>query len=177
MIDLDELKRRISYDPETGIFKRNIDTSWHAKKGNVIHSPEKDGYLRVGVCGYRYRAHRLAWFYHYGEWPEGEIDHINGIRYDNRISNLRVVSRSDNRMNCAKSSKNTSGFIGVTWDKSKSKWQASIQVGGKQIHIGRFVDINDAAEARRLAEIKYNFHENHGRDLLPWPTKYRKKRN
>lgn len=173
-MDVEYIKSRVEYDPETGIFTRKASNSWLSLPGDKITNKDKDGYIRVGISNRRFRAHRLAWFIQFGEWPDGEIDHINGIRDDNSISNLRVVSRSTNMKNVAKSSKNTSGFTGVCWDRARSKWKVSIQVGGKVYNIGRYDILEDACKARIQAEVIHGFHENHGRELLEWPKKYKK---
>ena len=100
---------------------------------------------------------------HHGAWPKKGIDHINGITDDNRISNLRDVSQSDNMRNMTTPCRNTSGRIGVYWFARDCKWQAQIRADGKTKHLGYFDDINDAIAARKAAEIEYGYHENHGR--------------
>lgn len=87
--------------------------------------------------------------------PEQEVDHINHIPYDNRKENLRIVSRSQNQMNTMTSTRNTSGVKGVHWDKDMNKWRVRITVDGKRISLGFYSDINEAAKARKEAEIKY----------------------
>lgn len=164
MISAEELRELLDYDLDTGIFTRKARTSTRVNVGDLAGHPDKDGYLRLSLNGKRYKSHRLAWLYVHGEWPEGEIDHINGIRTDNRASNLRVVSRSENMKNTALPVTNTSGFLGVTWLKDRKKWLAQIMVNGKCKNLGRFSDLNKAVIARKEAEIKYGFHENHGRN-------------
>jgi len=107
-------------------------------------------------------AHRVIFAMANGWWPSGQIDHINGIRHDNRAINLRDVSRSENMKNAA-SRKNTSGVMGVYWDSGRSKWAAHIAAPGVKRSLGRFDNIEDAIIARKMAEIQYGFHENHGR--------------
>lgn len=162
MICADELREILTYDNMTGVFTRRV-MAGHIKAGSIAGNPDKDGYLRVCLKGGYYKCHRLAWLYMYGEWPDGEVDHINGIRTDNRVSNLRVVSRKENMKNAACPKTNTSGFIGVTWDKSRSKWAAKIMVDQKCLNLGRFDSIDEAISARQEAELKYAFHQNHGR--------------
>lgn len=100
---------------------------------------------------------------HYGKIPEGmEIDHINHITDDNRIENLRLVTRKDNCKNVSMSKSNKSGVVGVSWCKRTCKWFASIRVDRKEKFLGRYDKIDDAAAARKAAELKYNFHKNHG---------------
>lgn len=109
-------------------------------------------------------AHRIVWEMHYGKIPEGfEIDHINHIRSDNRIENLRIVSRSENCKNMSISKANESGFTGVCWSKKQSAWHAYINVNRKMIHLGFYSDLNEAIRVRATAERNNKFHENHGK--------------
>jgi hypothetical protein len=114
------------------------------------------------VLGSTYLAHRLAWAIYYGEWPTDQIDHANGDATDNRICNLSVVSQSTNAKNKCIQSSNTSGYTGVY--RERNKWRAVITVNSKHIQLGNYDDIMDAITARKEAEIKYGFHENHGRE-------------
>ncbi len=98
------------------------------------------------------------------EWPRDQIDHINGVRTDNRIGNLRSVTSRENSRNLKLPTNNTSGRIGVMWSGRDSKWLAVIQVDGGKKHLGYFDNFEDASNARKAAELKYDFHENHGRD-------------
>jgi len=104
----------------------------------------------------------LAWLYVYGTMPKEQIDHINHVRDDNRIINLREVTHSENHKNRTKQSNNTSGVTGVHWLEEKERWQAYIKGDDKKIHLGTFKNKNDAISARKEAEIKYNYHSNHG---------------
>lgn len=119
-----------------------------------------NGYRQGHLFGEKVLAHRVAWAIHYGEWPN-IIDHINGVRADNRICNLRNVSAAENNLNLAIRRENTSGVIGVRW--TKGAWQASITVAGNRKYLGRFSDLSDALAARKLAEVDLGFHPNHGR--------------
>ena len=116
MLEFDA-REHFDYDPETGIIVRKAT-------GKAAVSRDKDGYILVGFMYKKYRAHRVAWAIHHGSWPDGEIDHINGVRDDNRIENLRCVSRHENKKNTAIPSHNTSGVVGVTWHKPSRKWRA-----------------------------------------------------
>lgn len=122
-----------------------------------------DGYREGRIFWQPFRAHRVAWAIHYGEWPVAYIDHINGVRHDNRIANLRCVSRAENQMNITLPSNNTSGVIGVAWSASKKKWSAQIGTGGRVFNLGRYDRIEDAIAARKAAERRLGFHPNHGR--------------
>ena len=151
-MDLDHL----NYDPITGIFTK-IST------GKKLGAYNSDGYLYVFLKGKMHRAHRIAWFYMTGKWPKNEIDHINGIRDDNRWCNLREVNHQENHKNRRQPSNNTTGHTGICWNKALNKWKAHIQINNKQIHLGYFKNKMKAIIARKKAEIKYNFHPNHGK--------------
>lgn len=159
MITQSELKELLHYDPDTGLFLR-----CGKKVGRVLNCGSKKRYIGISLKSKTYRAHRLAWLYVYGKFPSGDIDHINGNGFDNRIKNLRDVDRQTNMRNSRRKSTNKSGVTGVTWDSKRLKWYASIMVGYKTISLGRHDDIKDAIAARKNAELKYGFHPNHGSD-------------
>ena len=102
-----------------------------------------------------HKAHRLAWFYVYGSWPNDQIDHINRNKTDNRIANLREVTNKQNQQNASKRSDNTSGHPGVSWYKRDSKWQARIKHNQKDTHLGYFENLEEAIAARKAAEKLY----------------------
>lgn len=169
------LRKLLRYEAETGKLywrKRTPDvhpnqlSQWNGrlagKEAFKIAHPE--GYLSGGVYGRLYLAHRIIWAIVYGAWPAGQIDHINGNRADNRISNLRVVSNAENGKNQKRPADNASGVIGVYWNKRAKKWHARISVSGKVTSLGYFKNINDAASARKAAEAEYGYHPNHGRN-------------
>ena len=108
--------------------------------------------------------HRIVWAMHYGQWPTKALDHIDGDRANNAITNLREVTVQENGKNRGINKNNTSGHTGVTWEKRLSRWKASITVNGKYISLKTYANIEDAIAARQAAEIKYGFHENHGRN-------------
>ncbi|WPK42208.1 HNH endonuclease motif protein [Escherichia phage vB-EcoS-XT34] len=125
---------------------------------------KSSGYIEVMVNYKRYQAHRTVWEMNHGKIPEGmEIDHINGIRDDNRIDNLRLVTSRTNDTNRAKSKANTSGVVGVCWDKRKGLWLVRIYDNKKPVFVGYFREWFDAVCARKSSERTYNYHENHGR--------------
>ena len=103
-------------------------------------------------------AHRLAWFYVYGAWPNGDLDHINGDKLDNRIANLREATRKQNMQNVRQHKHNTSGVKGVAWHSQRNKWRAYIFVDYRQIHLGLFDTKEAAAAARMNAEEIYHSH-------------------
>lgn len=143
----EQIEAALSYDKETGAFKWIKPTGRRAKAGDAAGSLWSCGYVAIGVAGQRVLAHRLAWFIETGEWPGFDIDHINGNRQDNRIANLRPASRSQNMANTPKRASNTSGVKGVHWSSRSRRWIARVMKDGKQIHLGTFKDLSDAAEA------------------------------
>lgn len=111
---------------------------------------KKQGYRFIGIERRHYKAARLAWLWMTGEWPSHDVDHRNRDRADDRWENLRHATRSQNGCNRGLS-RNTSGFKGVSWDKSRGRWFVSICVGGKQKNLGRFDCVEDAIAARNAA--------------------------
>ena len=151
----EHLRSVLHYEPETGIFTRKVRTANSVKVGDIAGGPDSDGYLRIKVQSRKYQAHRLAWLYVYGVWPKDQLDHVNRVRTDNRISNLREATVKQNNQNKSKSSNNTSGHSGVSWYKRDSKWQAQITHNQKQIHLGYFNILEEAVAARKAAEKLY----------------------
>jgi hypothetical protein len=143
------LKQLLHYDPETGKFKRL--TKWGSQQiGDEPGCKSKFGYRYIGVDGKGYTAYRLAWLYVYGDFPPGDIDHINRDPTDDRIANLRSVSHSANLHNTQHRDA-TSGYKGVYRTK-ENRWQARIRVNYKMHNLGTFATIEEAANARKLAE-------------------------
>lgn len=167
---IEELKRLFDYDPQTGILRRKISTGRRTRAGDEAGSLKPIGYRQVGIAGNLFYVHRVCYAIYHGADPYPmQIDHINHDRSDNRIENLRLVSSQENAKNQKKNSNNTSGVAGVSWQKNRNKWIAQIIVNGKYKHLGCFTNKNDAIAARRAAEKKHGFHENHGdwEDQMP----------
>lgn len=121
------------------------------------------GYITITLQGSKYRAHRIIWEMLNGTIPIGlEIDHINGIRHDNRKENLQLVTCRENHLNMAKRSDNTSGTTGVAYCKKSKKWKAYIIRNNKLVHLGYFLEKEDAISARKAAEPSYGFSPRHG---------------
>ena len=160
MLTQEYLKELFEYNGE--------DLIWGVKRrgtkgfGSVAGCVNSYGYRQIQVDGKAYKAHRLIWLYNYGKFPDNQTDHIDQNRLNNKLNNLRDVTRQENQKNRSKSKRNTSGVTGVNWHKPTGKWMAYGKVDGKQIHLGRFTDKLDAIVARKSFEAKHNFHANHG---------------
>jgi HNH endonuclease len=158
-LDIDEIRAAFDYEPETGAL------SWKRfdgrnKKGIAGTLDKSNGYLRIGLGGISHGAHRIVWAHFYGQHPCGFIDHINGDRSDNRISNLRIVTRSQNNTNRGPSSRNKLGVKGVSL--SRGKYRVMIKAGDKHHFIGRFDTIDEASAAYKEASVRlhgeYSWH-------------------
>ena len=155
----------LDYDPETGVLRWKKSRGGSALSGSVAGSTMRvsgKSYRYLSIDGHKFLSHRVIWLMCSGIYPEMEIDHIDGDGLNNRISNLRHVSHSENQKNSRKQSNNTSGVSGVHWNKTANMWQARIKVNGKTLSIGYYKDIIAASNARKAAEKKYGFHQNHG---------------
>lgn len=162
MITQSRLKEVLDYDSDSGFFIWKVSRG-SGRAGNVAGYLHTQGYIRIVIDSRLHFAHRLAFLYMTGVFPENHTDHINGITHDNRWENLRPVTASENGRNQAKPKNNTSGITGVCWNKKSGVWQSGIRVDGKASHLGLFDHIFEAAAARKSAEIKHDFHPNHGR--------------
>jgi hypothetical protein len=154
MITQKELKELLQYNENTGIFTWLCDRGTNKVKNKIAGSIHSDGYIIIRINRKEYLAHRLAWFYVYREWPKGQIDHINGIKNDNRITNLRNVT---NRENCQNYTIHRNGkLVGATYKKAKNKWQSQIQINGKAKHLGLYNTEQEAHEAYLLKARELN---------------------
>lgn len=150
---LDYAREHLRYEPATGRFywikvpKRvnNHRVCYVGKEAGVIHHA---GYVKLTLMSRPVVAHRLAWALFVGD-PPAEIDHINGVRNDNRLENLRAATRAQNMHNAKVKSCSASGQKNVQWDAQAGKWRVRVRVDGKRHHIGRFADFEQAAEAAR----------------------------
>lgn len=167
----------LRYDGETGrLFwlprSRDLfptDHSW--KTWNTRYADEPAftskngcGYLHGAIFGKNYAAHRVGWAIHHGRWPDGEVDHINGDRSDNRMANLRDVTTIENRRNQIRSAANASGVTGVHWCNTWNRWIARIGNKGKMRTIGNYANFDEAVAARLNAERELGFAEGHGKE-------------
>ena len=149
------LRELLHYDAETGVFKRSVRTSRSVHVGDIAGCKHHSGYIYIRVDSRKYAAHRLAWLYVCGAWPAGDIDHIDGNSMNNRIANLRDVSKATNLQNQRLASRNNaSGFLGVS--RKGLRWRARIWVNGELRIIGAF---DDPAEAHAAyVEAKRKLH-------------------
>lgn len=160
------LRKRFRYEPETGkLYWRHYDgrptnwnTRWAGKEAGTLHL----GYVLVNVDHNGILAHRVIWAMVNNEWPDEEIDHINHMKADNRLENLRLVDRFLNTRNTTFNRNNTSGYRGVVWHGRDQHWRAQIRHQCRQIHLGSFKTKEEAVKVRREAEIRLGFHPNHG---------------
>jgi hypothetical protein len=148
------LRQRLSYDPDTGEFTWIIPPRGRSV-GAIAGRTAKDDYSQIQVDGRRYQAHRLAWLYVHGTFPEKIMDHIDGDRSNNRINNLRPATNSQNGANERMKSQNTSGYKGVSWFLNKW-WKAQISYRGKVIYLGHFDCPKEAHAAYMAAARKYH---------------------
>lgn len=163
------LTELLHYDPTTGIFTWIKQVCNSVNVGDIAGSEHKvDGYIQIGVDGVLYRAHRLAFLYMTGAFPDVHVDHISGLRADNRWTNLRNADALINLKNAKLSRNNKTGIIGVSITQAKNTrgktyFYASITVNYKSIPLYHGKDLFEACCRRKSAEIKHGFHVNHGR--------------
>jgi len=161
MITQKELKELLHYNPITG------DFTWIVSRGYVRNNGVAGcdtiyGYRSIKINQKRYQSHRLAWLHVYGEWPKDQIDHINHVRNDNRICNLRSVTRKENLKNKRAYKASKTGVSGVTLYKPNGRWKVTIGSGYSSGYIGYFTDWFEAICARKSAENKHKYHKNNG---------------
>lgn len=161
----DVAKEYLYYDGEFVRWKKHIPKS-KFYEGDIAGTIDKDGYIRIALFRKAVLAHRFAWESIHGDIPEGmQIDHINHVRNDNRVENLRLVTHIENGRNTKRSTRNTSGCVGVYWNKSRCKWWSFIGnvKKGDRKSLGYYSEWFDAVCARKRAEFELGYHENHGK--------------
>ncbi len=149
------IEEAIEYDPETGLFRWKVLYNSSQVNGWFAGCLDGKGYFQITFQNKHRLAHRLGWYLSNGYWPK-QLDHINRIKTDNRLSNLREVTRQQNSINTGVPSNNTSGHKGVVWIKRRNKWEARIKVSGVQKHLGYFETLEEAIAARKRGEAKYH---------------------
>ena len=146
-LTVERAKELFNYNQDTGTFTRRQSLGPRSK-ATAVGKRDNKGYVIIGVDRRRYKAHRLAWFFVHGSWPNHEIDHINGIKDDNRIANLRDATPAMNRHNVRNApSNNTSGFLGVCWVRRLEKFMAQIRISGKNHFLGYYTNPELAHQA------------------------------
>ena len=150
---MQDIKEYITYNQETGIFTWIKTPSKKIIVGSIVGTKHSAGYIQIGYKGKLYKAHRLAWWFTYSVVPDCAIDHINEVRDDNRICNLRLdISRENEQNNSKVPFNNTSGYRGVSWHKTVKKWTAHIRVKGVLIHLGVYNTPEEAHAAYLCAK-------------------------
>ncbi|RKM01703.1 HNH endonuclease [Moraxella catarrhalis] len=147
----------------TWIKRPNKNIHLHTRAG----TKNSAGYRVISLFGKRYLEHRLAWFYVHGEMPKHEIDHINQIRDDNRISNLRQVTHSENQRNKTRKDSRVDE-IGIWWCRRRKRYIAEISLNGKKVYQKSFTDIDEAISARKAKALELGFHDNHGKTQVQY---------
>lgn len=148
ILSVSELSKLLKYDPLTGQFTRLVTTSQNAKKGSEAGYISPIGYRVISIKSRQFYGHRLAWLYVHGEFPKGQIDHIDGNRANNAISNLRDVAEIVNRQNLRVPPKhNQLGILGVSRSTSGKRYHARIQLNGVKVHLGTYDTCEDAQAA------------------------------
>lgn len=165
MTQADRLKELVHYDPDTGVFLWREDKTNGIKAGDEAGGYTGRGYRTIRIDRELCFSHRLAFLYMTGELPTDGVDHINGVKDDNRWENLRHACQKVNNKNTKQRKDNKSGVTGVHWHKRDEVWTASIGVGtgGHVRHLGSFKDLDEAVATRQAAEKKFGYHTNHGR--------------
>jgi len=149
MLTAERLRAALHYDPATGVFEWLVSRP-NCRAGDVAGCPTRYGYVYVGLDGRKYMAHQLAWLWMTGAWPAIRLDHRDLDKANNRWTNLRQATRSQNGANTKVSRKSASGLKGITQDKRSGRWYAAITVNQKRRKLGG----HDTAEAAHAAYVK-----------------------
>lgn len=152
---------QIAYDPTTGVFTWRVDKT-RVKRGDKAGRLNTNGHRQIRINGKCYLAHKIAWWLCWGQWPDFILDHIDGNPDNNRIDNLRPSNHSLNNQNTRLRKDNTSGYKGVYWDARDQCWKAYLRLNKKAIHLGCFVDKEDAINARQIAQKRWHPHHRTG---------------
>lgn len=162
MITQERLKQLLHYDPTTGVFTR-IKSNRADRLGKQPGAVNSKGYVQIRLDGTLYVAHRLAWLYCYGEFPKNQLDHFNGDKSDNKLSNLRHATNKQNQENVTIQINNTSGYRGVCFEKTRrglKKFGAYVGHNGKRVRVGLFATADEAAVAAQTArDLLFTHHK------------------
>jgi len=143
-----KLHELLDYSIITGNFYWKVKPSRRVKAGAIAGTSKGNkGYVDIRIKRKAYQAHRLVWLYLFGKYPDNVVDHINGVKTDNSWINLRDITHSQNLRNCGLSSRNTSGYKGVSYMKGRNMYSAHIGYKGKQKYLGCFKEPKEAYKA------------------------------
>lgn len=156
LLTAERLREVLHYDPETGEFRWRVSRRNGVKAGDVAGTVTNYGYRQIRVDGRCYRASRLAFLYMTGEWPSHEIDHRDNDPSNDRWSNLREATGSQNQANKRRQINNTSGYKGVTYHRDCARWQAQIMVHGRMRYLGLYDTREEAFAVRCSASRRYH---------------------
>lgn len=151
MVSIERINELFRLDPSTGRIFWKVAANSQAPKGSVAGNLTSYGYRRVQIDGKSYREHNIVYALAHGRHPSAHLDHVNGVRDDNRPDNLREATRSENNCNKGTEIRNKSGVKGVSWRADRGKWWAQIVKSGKIHRLGYFTNIDEAAAAYRMA--------------------------
>lgn len=152
------LRDVLDYEPLTGVFRWKVRVSTHVYPGDVAGTDKGGGYIVIALDGIRHYAHRLAWLYTHGVWPESGLDHKDTDPSNNAIGNLRPATETQNHANTPRRADNVSGFKGASWHRTSKRWRAQIQLGNRKIHLGVF-KAPEEAHAAYVAAANIHFGE------------------
>jgi hypothetical protein len=158
MTEIAILKQHFNYDPETGVFTRIKSRMRHCVNKPVGMFKSQSGYYVLSIGNDQYQSHRVAWAITYGKWPDGDIDHINRVRTDNRLANLRECTRGQNRLNSHRPQKSSTGFKGVSYNRlnPKTPFRARVCINGEKVFDKSFATAEEASVA--AIEARNRFH-------------------
>jgi len=158
MVDIDRLRELLGYNPKTGAFTWK-QRRGSAAKGSVAGHQDESGYIQIRIDGRLCLGHRLAWAMQHGEWPQRYIDHINGNKHDNRMSNLRLCSQSQNGANSGPLKNSRSGVRGVYWHKQEGKWHVQLCKNYKKKSYGLYdsLEVAEKVALRAASELHGDF--------------------
>lgn len=154
-VPVEYLRELFDYNSETGVIRWKVARG-PIRPGRELTRVSTSGYGKVNVDGKTLLAHRVAWAIYHGAWPTLDIDHIDGDRRNNAISNLRQATRTENCQNVVTTKRKSAGGQGVWWDKIRQRWRAVIWVAGKSILLGRFKTKEEAAQAYLKGKAKHH---------------------
>jgi hypothetical protein len=157
MLTQEYVRAHLNYNPITGIFTNITNRAPTIRSGTIAGCKHSEGYIVIKLQGKAYKAHRLVWLYVHGSWPKEQIDHINGIKDDNMISNLREATNRQNQQNQKNPKKsNRSGYLGVSYRKDCGRWRATLYYNGHNKSLGDFETPELANEAYITAKREHH---------------------